>query len=343
MSRRANPVAIGAFVVGAAVLAIAGIVLLAGENLFVRTHRYVIYFGESVGGLRVGSSVTYQGVNVGEVATISAVYRSDRDVVDIPVIVELREDALSVEGERPRNVIPDLISHGLRAQLRPESLVTGRLLVALAMLPHTPAMLRDGGQTGLEEIPSVPSPIAGVSRSIEDLAMQTPELLAQAQRVLAHLDELLAGETGRDLARGIHAGADLMTTLADPMGALQSALADLPPTTEALRGSMANLDGLVSNVRTSFDQRQEQFGELMADLTATSAALRRAIDQANQLIARNRDGIEDFTSRGLPAFTGLIEDATRMVNEINGLARDIRQDPARFFFGDRSSEGVRLR
>ena len=39
---------------------------------------------------------------------------------------------------------------------------------------------------------------------------------------------------------------------------------------------------------------------------------------------------------------GLVEDATRLVNELNGAIRDMRQDPARFFLGDRAGQGVQL-
>jgi ABC-type transporter Mla subunit MlaD len=87
------------------------------------------------------------------------------------------------------------------------------------------------------------------------------------------------------------------------------------------------------------DARLQTLGEEAGRL---AVSLRRAADQASALIRENREGLEEFTADGLPQLVGLVEDANRMVNELNGAIRDMRQDPARFFLGDRAAQGVRL-
>ena len=61
MSARANPVVIGAFVVGALALVVIGLVVFGGINLLHRPLKVVMYFDESVNGLAVGAPLSYRG------------------------------------------------------------------------------------------------------------------------------------------------------------------------------------------------------------------------------------------------------------------------------------------
>ena len=60
MSRQANPTAIGAFVVGAVVLAVAAFALFGGAQMFAQKNRYVALFDEPTNGLRVGANVLHK-------------------------------------------------------------------------------------------------------------------------------------------------------------------------------------------------------------------------------------------------------------------------------------------
>ena len=77
MSQRANPTLIGAFVVGAIALAVAGALILGGRQWFARPQPYVMFFDGSVAGLAVGSPVQYRGVPLGSVTAIRAVVGSN--------------------------------------------------------------------------------------------------------------------------------------------------------------------------------------------------------------------------------------------------------------------------
>jgi ABC-type transporter Mla subunit MlaD len=72
-------------------------------------------------------------------------------------------------------------------------------------------------------------------------------------------------------------------------------------------------------------------------------SIRTTPEQAGQLVAENRPNLKEFTDRGLPELAGLIEDATRTVNELDGTLKDLRQDPSRFLFGNQTQQGVRAR
>src|SRR5262245_58689924 len=70
MSMRANPSVIGAFVLGAAILFVGGLLLWGGTGIFKSRQRYVMYFETAVTGLQKGAPVMVKGVRVGEVTDV---------------------------------------------------------------------------------------------------------------------------------------------------------------------------------------------------------------------------------------------------------------------------------
>ena len=55
MSAKASPTLIGAFVVGAAALAVVAVILFGSGEYFQERYRFVIFFPQSVTGLGVGA------------------------------------------------------------------------------------------------------------------------------------------------------------------------------------------------------------------------------------------------------------------------------------------------
>ena len=73
MARKPNPALLGAFVVGAVILAVVGLVIFGGGKFFRSTQSWVAYFDESIKGLAVGAPVTFRGVKVGAVTDVKVV------------------------------------------------------------------------------------------------------------------------------------------------------------------------------------------------------------------------------------------------------------------------------
>jgi paraquat-inducible protein B len=342
---RGNLVLIGGFVLGALVLLVAGAILLGQAKLFDRTDSFAIYFDETVTGLRVGAPVSYRGVEIGQVTSITAILDERTRELSVPVIVELRPDALTlVGGGRPTPAtMAALVEKGLRARLQLENLITARLFVALDFYPFQPMPAPRAGGPALPEIPSIPSPIAGISRSVDELTMAAPEMLKQLGEIVAAVRDLLKGETAVALQASLQASAALLATLAEPEGPLQKTLAELPATTAAVRKATASADMLLTRLDRTVAARDEQVGQLLADAARTSAAIRKVTEQAGAVLAQNQAGLRELTNRGVPEIIALVEDANRMVKELHALARDIRQNPAAFLFGGEASQGVKLR
>src|SRR5262245_41369799 len=98
MGSKINPTTMGAFVVGAIVLVIAGGLLFGGGKFFQEKLPYVLFFDSSVEGLNVGAPVVFRGVQIGQVKEISAIADPQTYDVRIRVIVELVRGVIQLGG-----------------------------------------------------------------------------------------------------------------------------------------------------------------------------------------------------------------------------------------------------
>ncbi|HEX8110463.1 MAG TPA: MlaD family protein, partial [Kofleriaceae bacterium] len=168
MSKRASPANIGAFVVIALALLVTAILILGGGRLFRTTAAVIVYFDDSVGGLRVGAPVKFRGIEVGTVKDVRinmAGVALDPHHVLIPVVLEIDERQLRERGApaldlRDPKQVQRLVDQGLRAELALESFVTGVRSVELDIRPGTPARLVHART--YPEIPPVQSPTQAI-------------------------------------------------------------------------------------------------------------------------------------------------------------------------------------
>lgn len=70
MGSKVNPTILGAFVVSAVLLAVAGVLFFGGGKFFEAKVPFVLFFDGSVQGLNVGAPVIFRGVQVGQVSAI---------------------------------------------------------------------------------------------------------------------------------------------------------------------------------------------------------------------------------------------------------------------------------
>jgi len=186
MSKPANKTLIGAFVLGALVLMIVGVLLFGSGRLFSERQIFVLYFEGSVKGLTVGSPVNFRGVKIGTVKEIKVSFDPKEHSLRIPVLIEidasrilpmdkkgpLNKVHLTLEKE---NLIKEMVNRGLRAQLQLENLITGQLGVELDFYPGTPAKLTKIASR-YPEIPTIPSNMEELQKTL-DKAFNTLEKL----------------------------------------------------------------------------------------------------------------------------------------------------------------------
>ena len=177
MSKPANKTLIGAFVVGATALLLLAIAVFGSGKLFQTTSRYVLFFDGSISGLSVGSPVLFRGVPVGRVVEIRLTGNLDSLVFQTPVFIELNkkdEGRFSIsDGDISRKEYLDrLVSHGLRATLATQSLLTGQLMIEMDFYPRNqiPYPIKEVKEyDDVPEIPTIPSQFDNILQTLTTL------------------------------------------------------------------------------------------------------------------------------------------------------------------------------
>ncbi len=211
----------------------------------------ILRFRQSVRGLAVGAPVDFRGVEIGIVRWIGLTFDPEGGEFSAPVLVDIYPDRLAPKradagskSDRDRRValIADLISRGLRAQLRTGSLLTGQLYVAMDFFPEATAV-RFNPQLIPLELPTVPGDLE--------------ELYQQVQSILRKLDKVPFDSIGQDVHHALvsmDAALKRIDTLAaradkDMLPELQKSLEAMRQTMEATQASLAEDSPLQQDTR----------------------------------------------------------------------------------------------
>ena len=149
---------VGAFVLLALVLVVAGVLTLNKSSWFHTRHQAVVYFDDSVKGLYIGAPVTFRGVKMGEVTRIGVEVNQQTLVARIPVTLTLGTESLQMDsgsGQTQELDLPELVKRGLRARLILQSVVTGQTAIELDFRPDLPGRLLAGVKGPVPEIPTM--------------------------------------------------------------------------------------------------------------------------------------------------------------------------------------------
>jgi paraquat-inducible protein B len=318
-----RPVAVGAFLLAALALLVGGILFFTAGTLTVKHVRAVSFFPGTVAGLQVGSTVTFQGVPVGQVTSLGVRVTQDIQRPIIQVEMELVPSRLAVYGVprlREDDLVAMLVQRGLAAQLVKESFITGRLMVELAF--RTGVQTSRVGGTDVPEVPTVPSDFAALAKQLQavdiagavesfqhtaaslDTLLNSPELrqtVRDAPAVLAQLRQTLA-TVDREVAvlsrTGKAAVGDSAVALQKTLSSVQALVATLDresaTTLTAMRGTLGRADGSLDNTRLLLDPQGPMVSQLQQtvdDLAATAARLRNVaerVDRDPSVLVRGR-------------------------------------------------------
>jgi paraquat-inducible protein B len=352
MSAQPNPLRIGGFVVGAVALVLAGLVAFGSGELFRERVRFVAYFPGSVAGLRVGAPVAFRGVPIGEVREIHVRYDPATMTATVPVYFDWIEGSVDDAGEvGVENVgaeIRKLIDHGLRAQLVPQSFVTGQLAVQLEIRPETPAQLV-GDERDIVEIPTIPSTIDVLDTQLKALLGDTgdgglQDLVTRLERITsgenaAAIEAILANVAAFTETLGANRGdvARILDASGQAVGRLDDVIAEVGTLVDDARAAVADFGA----VAATLDDPESGIAPVVVGARDAAASLGRMADQINNAVAENRPGLRDFSEDTLPAIDGLVLDLEQLAQTLNRVADELERDPSGFFLGRGQREGIR--
>jgi paraquat-inducible protein B len=315
VKKNLSPLAVGGFVVGAAALAIAAVMILWGGRLFTRSQDYVLYFNADVNGLRSGAAVKFKGVQVGYVDQIflnlGTAASGKQPKLSIPVVIELDSRSVIHQGsgflalDQPA-VVNDLVQHGMRGQLATESIVTGILYVSLDMLPNTPIHLLAPPNSTYPEIPTVPTPF----EQAQDLAMRVLAKLGQVD-----LDGLIAGLTKTVTKTGDLAGSPQ----------LKAAIDALPATINKLGAAADSIQRLADNTSHDITMTTDSLRQ-----TTSSATL--ALQQTQATLKTVRETIGPGSPLNYQLGQTLI-DLSEAARSMHSLADYLERNPSSLIRG----------
>lgn len=297
MAKKVNTTLIGAFIIGAITLLVAGILGLGGNSLFKESDHFVLYFSGSVKGLGIGAPVQLKGVTLGKVTAINLVYDLENESFLNRVAFEITEGAIKIAGS-PQKVkaldddstieetVDKLVVDGLRAKLKIQSVVTGQLLVAFDFYPDTP-IDRVGLTDELHELPTLPSDMDALEQTLENLDIGG--LVDSIKNAAKGFDALINSSSMQTLADTIHQtladyrqlANDLKTdtrlTLADARRLIKTTETQIPPMARGITGTAAGLKKTITHL-------DQQLQPIMASIEAAVVSADQAFHQADAML-----------------------------------------------------------
>ena len=276
MNQRKRAAGVGFFIVMMLAMGIGMMMVVSTGRIFGQERmRYELVYDTSVKGLETGAPVTLKGVQIGEVISVKArFYRSSNTplnsvVIDIyPGRIEFDEDA--------REDLPNiLISHGLGAKLKMQSLLTGLLYVEVDFYNDEPqTILVD---TDYPQIPTVPSDLEKLNDFNE---VDFVEMAKDMQETMQNIRRLTSTDEFLQLAGKISNTMDVVEVAANKMGTNADS-AGL-----SMDGAMARMEETMIGMKETADKMNAHLAPdspLMFQLTDSLDSLGKAARSFDRL------------------------------------------------------------
>jgi paraquat-inducible protein B len=202
---------------------------------------FIMYFKGSLRGLSVGAPVDLRGITIGEVKSLSVEYERDGGTLRFPVEVDIFPQRIRGRNRHvdhplgvdetsetaSRALVDSLVAHGIRAELKTGSLLTGQKYVALDFHTEVPP-----DHVGWDATPAVFPTTTGALDDIQDSVgsiakkldkLPFDQMTARLMTTMATLDDTL--KTADRLVRHIDAtiAPQISATLTEAQAAMKGA------------------------------------------------------------------------------------------------------------------------
>jgi paraquat-inducible protein B len=289
MSNKPNTVAIGAFIIGAALIAISALIFIGGSGWGGDKSKIVMVFNGSVKGLSVGAPLALRGVEIGQVTDIDLIL--DRDTIDLTMIVEAEIDEKNFEthGSNEGYLVDEMIARGLRAQLNSQSLLTGLLYIQLDFYPDSKLNLADI-DSDYTQIPTMRTDLERITRELQSLDFA--DIAKNVESIARNLNSFVETEAFQQLPSDLHNTLASFDSLSKQLRVMmKTAGPKLENLLDESSVTMSTLDSEVpkisaATIRTltvlntamvAFEQTMLEIDGLVSEDSATAFALNKAL------------------------------------------------------------------
>jgi paraquat-inducible protein B len=256
------------------------ILVFGSGRLFRQSKDFVLYFDNSVNGLRIGAPVKFKGVEVGSVKDIRLQLEEGKLINKIPVIIEIDLEKLTSRGAQPDITVNReafrraIVDRGLRGQLEMESLVTGLLYIAIDLFPGTPINLvqQENADNKYWEIPTLPTTLEQAKDAVTQIINKLDQIDFKA--LIASLESTVDGikrtVNSPDLELTIRSLKQTMPKVDEAVGSIRDLAVTL---NENVKGLAGNLEQTSIDARTSMKQADEALRQATETMKKAEAAV----------------------------------------------------------------------
>lgn len=320
MKEKQQTVAIGAFVIGASLIALATVIYLLGAG-FGNKEKVVMVFDGSVKGLNVGAPLALRGVKVGEVTNIELILDSAK--TNVIMMVEANFDAQNIrrKGIADVNLTEELISRGLRAQLNSQSLLTGLLYVELDFYPQSALNLVDIDSPDIQ-LPTIPTNLERITKKLEDLDIS--KLTDELESISNGVNTLVSSKDFQALPANV---TSTLESVRDLSAQIQQQLATTGP----------KLDTVLDETAVTVATANSQLPKLATLMEGNLKILKDAIASFEQGMT-GIDGLVSPDSATLYQLNTALQEMTRAGRSLQALANTLEAQPESLIRGKRGDE-----
>ncbi|MDX5299499.1 MAG: MlaD family protein [Gammaproteobacteria bacterium] len=268
---------IGLFVLGGLALLALGLILFGSTKWFRDANVVMMTFEGDVKGLNVGSRVTFRGVQIGTVTSISLHLNPDGSVT-VPVLAEIDTSNKTFEmvSKDRRELLEVWKRQGLKARLVSESFVTGLLQIQLEFFPSQAGYLfTDPEGYDYLQIPTVPTALEEAAGRLERFAQSFERMPLES--ITRSLDGVLAGLDH-------HLNSDEMATL----------IHQLSEASTRLNAVLAHLDERKGALTGGVEQSLQAFQQMTVRVEASAEGMRQLTESAGQSLQRFDTALVNF-------------------------------------------------
>ena len=331
MSKKANRTLTGIFVLSSLTLIIGTLIVLGSGRFFTENPKFVLFFENSVKGLKEGAPVMFRGVKVGTVSEILLTFDPSDMFVNIPVIIEIEKNRIIKEDDGADSSVHlmTLIDKGLTAQLQVQSIVTGLLMINFDFYPDKEPRLL-GIKNEYPEIPTVPSRLAELEKRFDKLPVD--EIMNKLVSAIDGVEKLV---NSPDIRKSFLA---LDTTLSQ----IQLFLKDTEVKTEKLESSFT---GAADAAKDAFIQAEKtlslQDGEsakLAQNLNETISTLKNTLDETS-IAVRSIEQLMTGDSEVVFQLNNTLKEISSAARSVRFLADYLDRHPEAILKGKRKQKG----
>ena len=326
MSNQKNLAAVGVFVIIGIILSVIGILALTSGGLFSQKMKAVTFFNETVTGLNVGAPTKFKGVVIGKVTQIGFQETPGSRESWIRVEVEIDVDETISLGATSnfdnQEEIAESIRQGLRANLATESMVTGVRFIELEYDYGAPDPVFFNEDLAFIEIPSTPSPLAGLAESMTEVVARVGAIDLPA--ITQDLMQLL------DIAKRRAEALD-MQGLSDQMKSTLQASERLFESKE-IKNSLEALEETLESIEELAESLNGSTRPMIMHMDSAAVALNATL-QATQGILENVEAMTSPESAFQYETQTAMKEMSEMARSLRFLADELERNPGSLLRG----------